>query len=264
VPWATLWSDAWSTPWACHRRQGPIDSKEFPQDRDQGARNHLAQRCARAGADRHQGHRFMIPIGRGQRELIIGDRQTARRRSRRHHYQSEGPEHVLLSTWPSARSSPPVPPWSTNCGNTAPWSSPPWCRPPRPSRRRCSSLAPYTGVTMGEYFRDSGRHALMILRRSVQARRWPTANSRCCCVARPGRPPRMLFPGGGDSSDCTRVCSTAAKMSTEKCAARSHALAGHRNPAAICRPTIPTNVILHHRRSESSWRTTLFYRSAAA
>ena len=47
----------------------------------------------------------MIPIGRGQRELIIGDRQTGKTRDRaRHHHQSEGSgRHLHLRRhWPEA------------------------------------------------------------------------------------------------------------------------------------------------------------------
>ena len=43
-----------------------------------GARRDAPQVGARAAADRHQGHRRDDPIGRGQRQLIIGDRQTGK------------------------------------------------------------------------------------------------------------------------------------------------------------------------------------------
>ena len=46
----------------------------------------------------------MIPIGRGQRELIIGDRQTGKTsHHRRHDHQPEGPGRQSASTSPSAR-----------------------------------------------------------------------------------------------------------------------------------------------------------------
>ena len=41
-------------------------------------RRHAAQVGARAARDRHQGDRRDDPIGRGQRQLIIGDRQTGK------------------------------------------------------------------------------------------------------------------------------------------------------------------------------------------
>ena len=46
----------------------------------------------------------MIPIGRGQRELIIGDRQTGKTRDRaRHDHQPEGRRPSSASTSRSAR-----------------------------------------------------------------------------------------------------------------------------------------------------------------
>ncbi len=105
----------------------------------------------------------MIPIGRGQRELIIGDRQTGKTaiaidtiinqkgqdvhlHLRRHRPEAvdgrRGRRHAARSP---AR-------WSTRS------SSPPTASEPAPLQ----FLAPYTGVTMGEYFRDNGGHALIV------------------------------------------------------------------------------------------------------
>ena len=58
--------------------KGPLDRRDAPARRGEGARHHPAQVGARADADRPQGDRRLIPIGRGQRELIIGDRQTGK------------------------------------------------------------------------------------------------------------------------------------------------------------------------------------------
>jgi F-type H+-transporting ATPase subunit alpha len=65
------------------------------------------------------------------------------------------------STWPSVRSSRPCRTWSR--------SSAPPARSSTPSSSSGASeaaplqfIAPYTGVTMGEYFRDNGMHALCI------------------------------------------------------------------------------------------------------
>ena len=61
----------------------------------------------------------MIPIGRGQRELIIGDRQTGKIGGGcGYHHQPEGRAGLRLvpsvSTSPSARNSPTWPRWSRN------------------------------------------------------------------------------------------------------------------------------------------------------
>ncbi len=99
-------------------------------------------------------------------------------------------------------------------------------------------LAPYTGATMGEYFRDNGKHALVIFddlskqavayvaksKRKENGRRKKeeegrdsnshaqpgslsltgTARCRCCCAARQAARPTPVM-----SSTCTRVCLSA-------------------------------------------------------
>src|SRR5512136_2909488 len=104
----------------------------------------------------------MIPIGRGQRELIIGDRQTGKtavaidtiinqrggdvvciyvaigqKRSTVAQVVSKLQEHGAMdyTIVVAATASEPAP---------------------------LQFIAPYTGVTMGEYFRDTGKHALII------------------------------------------------------------------------------------------------------
>jgi len=104
----------------------------------------------------------MVPIGRGQRELIIGDRQTGKtavaidtiinqkggdvvciyvaigqKRSTVAQVVSKLTEHGAMdyTIIVAATASEPAP---------------------------LQFISPYTGVTMGEFFRDSGRHALII------------------------------------------------------------------------------------------------------
>jgi len=67
-------------------------------------------------------------------------------------------------------------------------------------------IAPYSGCTMGEYFRDSGRDALIIYD-DLTKQAWAIARSRCCCAARPAaRPIRATC------STCTRACSSAPRV----------------------------------------------------
>ena len=44
----------------------------------------------------------------------------------------------------------------------AQWPTPSWWWHLHPSRRRCNIIAPYAATAIGEFFRDSGRHALVI------------------------------------------------------------------------------------------------------
>lgn len=133
----------------------------------------------------------MIPVGRGQRELIIGDRQTGKTaigidaiinqkggdvtciyvaigqkrsniaRLMKTLEENGAMEHTIIVM---ATASEPAP---------------------------LQYIAPYTGCTMGEYFRDSGRHALIIYDDlSKQA----TAYRQLSLLLR--RPPgREAFPG---------------------------------------------------------------------
>jgi F-type H+-transporting ATPase subunit alpha len=99
-------------------------------------------------------------------------------------------------------------------------------------------LAPYTGVTMGEYFRDSGRHALMIYDDlSKQA----VAYRQLSLLLR--RPPgREAFPGDIFYLH-SRLLERAAKMSTEKGGGSLTALPVIETQAGDLSAYIPTNVI---------------------
>jgi F-type H+-transporting ATPase subunit alpha len=144
----------------------------------------------------------MIPVGRGQRELIIGDRQT-------------GKTAMAMSTPSSRRRIPAL--------SACTW---PWVRSSRPSPTSCASwkntgamaytivvaasasespasmqfLAPYSGCTMGEYFRDRGQDALIIyddLSKQAVAYR----QISCCCAVR-----RDVKPIPATCSISTAVC----------------------------------------------------------
>jgi F-type H+-transporting ATPase subunit alpha len=86
----------------------------------------------------------MVPIGRGQRELIIGDRQTGKTALAIDTIinQKGGDVFCFYSTWPSARSSRRWPRWWTGSPSTAPWSTRPWWPPRPPIRPPCSSSPP--------------------------------------------------------------------------------------------------------------------------
>src|SRR5580693_7132207 len=127
----------------------------------------------------------MIPIGRGQRELIIGDRV--------------------------AGASEPAP---------------------------MQFIAPYTGVTMAEYFRDSGRHALIVYDDlSKQA----VAYRQLSLLLR--RPPgREAYPGDVFYIH-SRLLERAAKLSDAEGAGSLTALPIIETQAGDVSAYIPTNVI---------------------
>jgi F-type H+-transporting ATPase subunit alpha len=104
----------------------------------------------------------MIPIGRGQRELIIGDRQTGKTAIATDaiiNQKGQGVTCIYVAIGQKASTVAQVVDKLAAHGAmeytivvvaTATESAP------------LQFLAPYTGVTMGEYFRDTGRHALVI------------------------------------------------------------------------------------------------------
>jgi F-type H+-transporting ATPase subunit alpha len=104
----------------------------------------------------------MIPIGRGQRELIIGDRQTGKTaiaidtiinqkgKGVFCFYIAIGQKASTVSRVVDALQQHGAMDYTTVVLATASETAP------------LQFLAPYAGVTMGEYFRDTGRHALCI------------------------------------------------------------------------------------------------------
>src|SRR5256886_2615372 len=104
----------------------------------------------------------MIPIGRGQRELIIGDRQTGKTAVAVDTiinqkgkgvfcvYVAIGQKQSTVRQVVDKLEQFGAMEYTTVVAATASESAP------------LQFIAPYTGVTMGEYFRDTGRHALCI------------------------------------------------------------------------------------------------------
>ena len=64
-------------------------------------------------------------------------------------------------------------------------------------------IAPYSGCTMGEYFRDRGQDALIVYD-DLTKQAWAYRQVSCCCVVR-----RAVKPTRATCSTCTPVCSSA-------------------------------------------------------
>ncbi|MCK5916438.1 MAG: F0F1 ATP synthase subunit alpha, partial [Deltaproteobacteria bacterium] len=180
----------------------------------------------------------MVPIGRGQRELIIGDRQTGKtavaidtiinqkntdvyciyvaigqKRSTVAQVVAKLEEHGAMeyTTVVAATASDPAP---------------------------LQFISPYSGVTMGEYFRDNGMHALIIYDDlSKQA----VAYRQLSLLLR--RPPgREAYPGDVFYVH-SRLLERAAKMSDERGGGSLTALPIIETQAGDVAAYIPTNVI---------------------
>ncbi len=104
----------------------------------------------------------MVPIGRGQRELIIGDRQTGKTavaldaiinqkgQNMQCFYVAIGQKQSTVAQVVDKLQRHGAMEYTTIVATTASETAP------------LQFIAPYTGVTMAEYFRDSGRHALCV------------------------------------------------------------------------------------------------------
>ena len=179
-----------------------------------------------------------IPIGRGQRELIIGDRQTGKTaiavdtiinqkgQNMYCFYVAIGQKQSTVASVVDKLRESGAMEFTTVISATAADSAP------------LQFLAPYTGVTMGEYFRDSGRHALIIYDDlSKQA----VAYRQLSLLLR--RPPgREAFPGDVFYLH-SRLLERAAKLSDAKGAGSLTALPIIETQAGDLSAYIPTNVI---------------------
>jgi F-type H+-transporting ATPase subunit alpha len=180
----------------------------------------------------------MVPIGRGQRELIIGDRQTGKTAVAIDTiinqkggdliciYVAIGQKRSTVAQVVSKLSEHGAMDYTIVVAATASESAP------------LQFIAPYTGVTMGEFFRDSGRHALIIYDDlSKQA----VAYRQLSLLLR--RPPgREAYPGDVFYLH-SRLLERACKLSDAHGAGSLTALPIIETQAGDVSAYIPTNVI---------------------
>ncbi len=180
----------------------------------------------------------MVPIGRGQRELIIGDRQTGKTAVAMDTiinqkggdviciYVAIGQKRSTVAQVVSKLQENGAMDYTIVVAATASESAP------------LQFIAPYAGVTMGEYFRDSGKHALIIYDDlSKQA----VAYRQLSLLLR--RPPgREAYPGDVFYLH-SRLLERAAKLSDDVGAGSLTALPIIETQAGDVSAYIPTNVI---------------------
>jgi len=180
----------------------------------------------------------MVPIGRGQRELIIGDRQTGKTAVAMDTiinqkggdvvciYVAIGQKRSTVAQVVSKLTEHGAMDYTIVVAATASEPAP------------LQFIAPYTGVTMGEFFRDSGKHALIIYDDlSKQA----VAYRQLSLLLR--RPPgREAYPGDVFYLH-SRLLERACKVSDDLGAGSLTALPIIETQAGDVSAYIPTNVI---------------------
>ncbi len=180
----------------------------------------------------------MIPIGRGQRELIIGDRQTGKTAVAIDtiiNQKGKGVYCIYVAIGQKQSTVAQVVEKlkqfgamdytivvAANASDPAP----------------LQFLAPYSGVTIGEYFRDNGKHALIVY---DDLSKHAVAYRQLSLLLR--RPPgREAFPGDVFYLH-SRLLERAAKLSDERGAGSLTALPIIETQAGDVSAYIPTNVI---------------------
>src|SRR6202165_5572384 len=180
----------------------------------------------------------MIPIGRGQRELIIGGRQTGKTavavdaiinqkgQNMFCIYVAIGQKQSTVARVVDKLNQHGAMEYTTVVAASASDPAP------------LQFLAPYTGVTMGEYFRDSGQHALIIY---DDLSKHAVAYRQLSLLLR--RPPgREAYPGDVFYLH-SRLLERAAKLSKERGGGSLTALPIIETQAGDVSAYIPTNVI---------------------
>jgi F-type H+-transporting ATPase subunit alpha len=109
----------------------------------------------------------MIPIGRGQRELIIGDRQTGKTAiaidtiiNQKYTHDTETPVHCIYVAVGQKESTVVRVVAELEAAGAMEYTTVVTASAMEPAP--LLFLAPYAGVTLGEYYRDNGMHALVI------------------------------------------------------------------------------------------------------
>merc|ERR1711998_279750 len=187
----------------------------------------------------------LVPIGRGQRELIIGDRQTGKTAiaidaimNQKAAHQTDGKDKLFcvyvaigqkrstVAGYVKTLTDQDCMKFTTVVAATASDAAP------------LQYLAPYSGCSIGEYFRDNGMHALIIhddLSKQAVAYRQMSLLLR--------RPPgREAYPGDVFYLH-SRLLERAAKMSGESGGGSLTALPVIETQAGDVSAYIPTNVI---------------------
>ncbi len=180
----------------------------------------------------------MIPIGRGQRELIIGDRKTGKTAIAIDTIINQKGKDVVCIYVGIGQKQSTIRQIQKRLMEAGAMDYTMIVSATAASPAPLQFLAPYTGCTMGEYYRDSGKHALIIyddLTKQAQAYRQMSLLLR--------RPPgREAFPGDVFYLH-SRLLERAAKLSEAAGSGSLTALPVIETQEGDVSAYIPTNVI---------------------
>lgn len=180
----------------------------------------------------------LVPIGRGQRELIIGDRQTGKTTVAIDTILNQKDEDVICIYVAIGQKASSVASVVRTLEENGAMDYTIVVNAGASESSALQFLAPYTGVTIGEYFRDNGKHALIIY---DDLSKHAVAYREMSLLLR--RPPgREAFPGDVFYLH-SRLLERAAKMSDKLGGGSMTALPIIETQAGDVAAYIPTNVI---------------------
>ncbi len=180
----------------------------------------------------------MIPIGRGQRELIIGDRQTGKTAIALDTIINQKGQDVICIYVAIGQKQSTVAQVVKTLTETGAMEYSVVVVASSSDPAALQYIAPYSGCAMGEYFRDHGRHALLVY---DDLSKHAVAYREISLLLR--RPPgREAYPGDVFYLH-SRLLERAAKMNDEKGGGSLTALPIIETQASDVSGYIPTNVI---------------------
>ncbi len=180
----------------------------------------------------------LVPIGRGQRELIIGDRQTGKTTVAIDAIINQKGQDVICIYVAIGQKQSTVASIVKKLEEHGAMEYTIIVNAGAADAAALQFLAPYTGVTMGEYFRDNARHGLIVY---DDLSKHAVAYREMSLILR--RPPgREAYPGDVFYLH-SRLLERAAKMSDENGAGSLTALPIIETQAGDVAAYIPTNVI---------------------
>jgi F-type H+/Na+-transporting ATPase subunit alpha len=180
----------------------------------------------------------LVPIGRGQRELIIGDRQTGKTTIALDTIINQKGNGVICVYVAVGQKESTVAQIVRRLEEHGAMEYTIIVSATAAEAAALQFLAPYTGVTMGEYFRDNARHGLIVY---DDLSKHAVAYREMSLILR--RPPgREAYPGDVFYVH-SRLLERAAKLSDEEGAGSLTALPIIETQAGDVAAYIPTNVI---------------------
>jgi F-type H+-transporting ATPase subunit alpha len=180
----------------------------------------------------------MIPIGRGQRELIIGDRQTGKTAIALDTIINQKGQDVICIYVAIGQKQSTVAQVVKTLTETGAMEYSVVVVASASDPAALQYIAPYSGCAMGEYFRDHGRHALLVY---DDLSKHAAAYREISLLLR--RPPgREAYPGDVFYLH-SRLLERAAKLNEEKGGGSLTALPIIETQASDVSGYIPTNVI---------------------